>query len=298
MKRFDIRRRRFTELIAPDVELEQLATGFQFTEGPIWHPTERHLTFSDIPADTMYRWSEGDGLSEFRRPSHKANGNAYDRQGRILTCEHASSRLSRSHADGSGYEVLTSHFDGKELNSPNDVVVRSDGLIFFTDPPYGRINERVGVLRPQELDFRGVYKLDPDSGALTLLVDDFDRPNGLCFSTDERRLFVDDTARGHIRVFDVKADGTIVNGRVWAELVGEGVGGADGMTIDGRGNVYCTGPGGVHVFDSAAEYLGVIQMPEQTANLCFGDDDLRSLFITATTSVYRLRVSIPGYPTF
>lgn len=294
----EIRNPHLLELIRPDSELEQLASGFLFTEGPIWHPREQHLTFSDIPADRMYRWSEENGLSEFRHPSHKANGNAYDHEGRILTCEHASNRLSRSNVDGSGYEILASHFAGKELNSPNDVIVKSDGSIYFTDPPYGRIKANVGLLRPRELDFQGVYRLDPDSGTLILLIDDFEKPNGLAFSLDERQLFIDDTARNHIRVFDVQADGTIANGRVWATLVGEGVGGADGMKIDGRGNVYCTGPGGIHIFDPNAACLGVIQMPEQTANLCFGDDDYCSLFITASTSLYRLRVRVPGLSSF
>lgn len=292
----EIRDPRLLDLIPADAELEQLATGFQFTEGPIWHALERHLTFSDIPADTMYRWSEEKGLVQFRQPSRKANGNAYDHQGRILTCEHASSRLSRSNLDGSGYEILASHFQGKELNSPNDVVVKADGSIYFSDPPYGRINARVGLDRPRELDFQGVYRLDPDSGTLTLLVDDFDKPNGLCFSLDERRLFINDTPRLHIRVFDVQEDGTLANGRVWAELVGQGPGGADGMKLDSQGNIYCTGPGGIHVFAPDATCLGVIHMPEHTANLCFGDDDDRSLYITASTSLYRLRVRVPGLP--
>ncbi|MBX7233581.1 MAG: SMP-30/gluconolactonase/LRE family protein [Caldilineales bacterium] len=277
-----------------EVVLERLATGFGFTEGPIWHAGERHLTFSDIPGDAMYRWSEAEGVALFRQPSHKANGNAYDRQGRILTCEHASSRLSRSHRDGSGYEVLAAHYQGQELNSPNDVVVKSDGSIYFTDPPYGRINPRVGLLRPQELDVQGVYRLDPVSGSLTLLVADFARPNGLCFTGDERRLFINDSAHNHIRVFDVQADGTLAGGRVWARLVGEGAGVADGMKIDAGGNLWCAGPGGIYVFDPAARLLGRMPMPEQTANFCFGGDDGRSLFITASSSLYRLRLEMPS----
>ncbi len=291
----EVRDPRLSELIRPDSELEQLASDFQFTEGPIWQPRERFLIFSDIPGDTLYRWSKQDGLSVFRQPSHKANGNAYDLQGRILTCEHVTSRLSRTNLDGS-YEILASHYEGKELNSPNDAIVKSDGSIYFTDPPYGRINAGVGELRPHELDFCGVYKFDPATNGLTLLVDDFDRPNGLCFSTDEGSLFVNDSAHNHLRIFDVQEDGTLANGRVWAQLVGEGVGPADGMKIDSEGNVYCTGPGGIHIFDPAANYLGVIHVPEQTANLCFGGDDYRSLYITASTSLYRLHVRIPGRP--
>jgi gluconolactonase len=289
----EVRHPSLYELIRPDAELELLASRFQFTEGPIWHPLERHLTFSDIPGDAMYRWSEEDGVQVFRRPSHKANGNAYDLRGCILTCEHLTSRLSRTNLDGS-YEILASHFEGKELNSPNDVVVKSDGTLYFTDPPFGRINARVGELRPLALGFCGVYRLDPATNALSLLVDDFDRPNGLCFSTDEHSLFVNDSAHNHIRSFNLQDDGTLSNGRVWAQLVGEGVGPADGLKIDSEGNVYCTGPGGIHILDATANYLGVLQMPAQTANLCFGDDDLCSLYITASDAIYRLRVCIPG----
>lgn len=290
---FDIRHAAFADLIDPAAELEQVAAGFEFVEGPIWHPAARHLTFSDIVGNTIYRWSEAEGARVFRRPSQMANGNAYDPQGRILTCEHATSRVTRTALDGR-VEVLASHYDGKELNSPNDIVVKRDGSVYFTDPTSGR-SERWGVPRPQELDFQGVYRLDPASQALTLLVDDFDKPNGLCFSVDETLLYVNDTARGHIRVFDVQPDGTLDQGRVWAELEPLGVGVADGMKCDAAGHIYCTGPGGVHIFDPAARLLGVIQTPQQAANLCFGGDDLRTLYITASTALYRLALRTPGH---
>lgn len=290
---FDIRHAAFADLIDPAAELEQVAADFEFVEGPIWHPAARHLTFSDIVGNTIYRWSEAEGARVFRRPSQMANGNAYDPQGRILTCEHATSRVTRTALDGR-VEVLASHYDGKELNSPNDIVVKRDGSVYFTDPTSGR-SERWGVPRPQELDFQGVYRLDPASQALTLLVDDFDKPNGLCFSVDETLLYVNDTARGHIRVFDVQPDGTLDQGRVWAELEPLGVGVADGMKCDAAGHIYCTGPGGVHIFDPAARLLGVIQTPQQAANLCFGGDDLRTLYITASTALYRLALRTPGH---
>lgn len=290
---FDIRHAAFADLIDPAAELEQVAAGFEFVEGPIWHPAARHLTFSDIVGNTIYRWSEAEGARVFRRPSQMANGNAYDPQGRILTCEHATSRVTRTALDGR-VEVLASHYDGKELNSPNDIVVKRDGSVYFTDPASGR-SERWGVPRSQELDFQGVYRLDPASQALTLLVDDFDKPNGLCFSVDETLLYVNDTARGHIRVFDVRSDGTLTQGRVWAELEPLGVGVADGMKCDAAGHIYCTGPGGVHIFDPAARLLGVIQTPQQAANLCFGGDDLRTLYITASTALYRLALRTPGH---
>ncbi|MFN8484311.1 MAG: SMP-30/gluconolactonase/LRE family protein [Anaerolineae bacterium] len=288
----ELRNPRLHSIVKPDAELEQIAAGFIFTEGPAWDPHAQRLTFSDIIGDCMYQWREGEGVSVLRRPSHMANGNTYDREGRLLTCEHATSRVSRTSRDGA-YEILASHYDGKELNSPNDIVVKGDGAIYFTDPTSGR-SARYGVLRDQELPFQGVYRLEGDTQALTLLVDDFSKPNGLCFSLDERRLFVNDTDRLHIRVFDVLADGTLATGQVWAETVGEGVGRPDGMKLDAEGNLYCCGPGGIHVFDPDAVCLGVIRMPEHTANFQWGDADLRSLYITASTSVYRLRVERPG----
>jgi gluconolactonase len=221
------------------------------------------------------------------------NGTTWDLQGRLLVCEHAGSRVSRVDLDGS-YEILAAHFQGKELNSPNDIVVKSDGGIYFTDPPYGR-NATHGVLRQQELDFQGVYRLDPATLELTLLVDDFAGPNGLCFSLDESRLFVNDTVRQHIRVFEVAADGTLRNGRLWAETGGTEPGVADGMKFDRAGNLYCCGSGGIHVFDSMGVRLGIIRVPEVPANFTWGGADLQDLLITARQSVYRLRVKIPGH---
>ncbi len=292
----EIRNARFLDIVGDDVTFEQLGSGFDFTEGPIWHPTEKHLIFSDMPGDHMRRWTEADGITTFRKPANMANGNAYDREGRIVTCEHATSRVTRTSPDGS-IETLASHYDGKELNSPNDIVVGDDGAIIFTDPSFGRM-PYYGVPRDAELSFRGVYRIDPADLSLTLLADDFDQPNGLCFSRDGKRLFVNDTMRQHIRLFDIAAGGTLANGLVWAETTGDGDGAPDGMKIDSQGNIYCTGPGGIHVFDSNAQCLGVIQVPEGTANFAFGDDDLRSLFITASTSLYRIRVKVPGHPVF
>lgn len=292
----EIRDARFRDVVGNDVAFEQLGSGFDFTEGPIWHPAERHLTFSDMPGDHMRRWSQAAGIETFRKPANMANGNAYDREGRIVTCEHATSRVTRTSADGT-VEILASHYDGKELNSPNDIVVGSDSAILFTDPTFGRM-PYYGVPRDPELSFRGVYRIAPDDLSLTLLADDFDQPNGLCFSCDGARLFVNDTMRQHIRLFDMAADGTLANGRVFAETTGDGDGAPDGMKIDSAGNIYCTGPGGIHVFDEGATCLGVIRTPEGTANFAFGEDDLCSLFITASTSLYRIRVKVPGHPVF
>lgn len=294
-----IRDRLFREVVGDDVELEQLGTGFAFTEGPVWHPYERHLIFSDMPGDHMRRWSESTGVVTFRKPANMANGNCYDSQGRLITCEHATSRLVRTELDGS-IAVLATHWQGKQLNSPNDVVVGPDGSIYFTDPTYGRV-EYYGVPREPELPFRGVYRVIPDAPGgpeIQLLADDFGQPNGLCFTLDRKALLVNDTERGHIRIFDVGEDGRLSNSRVWAEVTGEGAGAADGMKVDSAGNVYCTGPGGIHVFDDKANLLGIILVPEVAANFNFGGDDMRDLFITASTSLYRTRVRVPGQVPF
>jgi gluconolactonase len=292
----EVRDGRFRQVIPPDAELKQVATGLQFVEGPVWHRHDEYLVFSDILGDCLYGWSPKEGLRLLRKPSHMANGNTFDRQGRLLTCEHATSRVTRTGHDGT-LDIMASHFEGKELNSPNDIVVKSDGGIYFTDPNSGR-GARFGLPRDQELPFQGLYHLDPKSKMLTLLVDDFLKPNGLCFSLDEKQLFVNDTDQGHIRVFDVQPDGTLASGRVWTILEGDGIGVADGMKVDQEGNLYCAGPGGLHLFDTSANCLGVIHMPEHTTNLAWGDNDLHSLYITAATSLYQLRVKTPGLPVF
>ena len=283
----EIRDDLFRTVVGGDVAVEPVAGGFDFTEGPIWHPREKHLTFSDMPGNEMRRWTPAGGVVSFRKPSNMANGNTYDRRGRMLTCEHATSRVTRTEADGT-ITVLATHYKGKELNSPNDIVVKRDGWIYFTDPTYGRM-PYYGVERASELDFCGVYRVAEDGTGLTLLADDFAQPNGLCFSRDEKRLFVNDTERGHVRVFDVGADGLLSGGAVWAEVTGTGKGAPDGMKIDRDGNLYCCGPGGLHVFSPDAQSLGVILVPEVVANFTWGEDDLRTIFFTASSSLYRAR---------
>ena len=290
----EIRDPRFTSVVGPKVEFEKIAGDCLFTEGPLWHPSGKYLLWSDMPGDHLRRWSAADGVTTFRKPCNKSNGLTWDREGRLLACEHASSQVSRTERDGRITAVAT-HYDGKQLNSPNDIVCAADGGIYFSDPPYGRA-EFYGVKREQELAFQGVFRAGSDPKRPTLLVDDFDRPNGLCFSLDGRRLFVNDTARQHIRRFDVQPDGGLAGGRVWAETKGEGVGAPDGMKIDSAGNVYCTGPGGIHVFTPDGICLGVVRVPERTANFAWGDHDCRSLYITASTSVYRIRTLMPGLP--
>ena len=292
----EIRHDLFRKVVGENIAVERVASGFGFTEGPIWHPHEKHLTFSDMPGDEIRRWTPAGGVASLRKPSHMANGNTYDRQGRMLTCEHATSRVTRTEANGE-ISVLATHYRGKQLNSPNDIVVKSDGAIYFTDPMYGRM-PYYGVERPSELGFRGVYRMAEDGSGLTLLGDDFGQPNGLCFSRDERRLFVNDTERGHIRVFDVGRDGLLSGGAVWAEVTGTGQGAPDGMKIDRDGNLYCCGPGGLHVFSPEAQSLGVILVPEVVANFTWGEDDLKTIFLTASTTLYRAGTNTPGLPLF
>ena len=278
--------------------LTQLAGDFQFTEGPIWHPAEQHLTFSDIPANRMFRWSEEEGVALFREPSNMTNGNTYDREGRMLSCEHATSRVTRTEHDGT-ITVLASHYQGKELNSPNDIVVRNDGTVYFTDPSYGR-RSGTGLVREPELEFCGVYRIDPaKDNALTLLAKDFDMPNGLAFTPDQRSLYVADTPRMHIRKFAVDANGSLTGGDVFAESTGEGAGAPDGLKTDSAGHVFCAGPGGVHIYHpSDGVCLGVIETPAFCANFTWGGDDLRTFFLTSSTCLYRMRVKVPGLALF
>jgi gluconolactonase len=268
--------------------LKRLARGFSFTEGPIWLPEQDCLLFSDIPADRIYRLTADGRVSVFRSPSGHSNGLTLDAAGRLIACEHGNRRVTLTDTDGT-LRVLADAYDGMRLNSPNDVVVGFDGAIYFTDPPYGVKSEE------QECPVQGVYRVDATDGKIHLVADDFDRPNGLAFSPDGKRLYIDDSsARRHIRVFDVADDGSLTNGRLFHDMRSTRHGAPDGMSVDAQGNVYCTGAGGVWVFNSHGEHLGTIRMPEKPSNCAWGDKDSRSLYITAPTSVYCIRVSIPG----
>ena len=283
------RQDKLASVIPKDSRLERLETGFEFTEGPLWNALESFLLFSDIPANRICRWSPDEGVEVFREPSGNSNGLTYDKQCRLLICEHGNRRLSRIEKDET-YTVLADTFRGKRLNSPNDVVVRSDGTIYFTDPPYGIEPEE------QELPFRGVYCLDPAKKKLTLLLDDFDRPNGLAFSPDETVLYIGDSSvkRRHVRAFDVSPDGTVSNGRVFAEICSGLPGNPDGMKVDVEGHLYVSAAGGIWVFSEDGDHIGTINTPETPANCAWGDEDWRKLFITARTSVYCIRLSVPG----
>ena len=280
-------------LVEAGESVRKLAGGFLFIEGPIWHPRDHYLLFSDMPGDVRRRWDESGEVREVSRPANKGNGMTYDARLNLLVCEHATSSLVR-HAANGRREVLATHFEGKELNSPNDVCVRSDGSIYFTDPPYGR-TAAFGVERPQELGWQGVFRLAPD-GALHLVVarDDFAAPNGLCFSPDESLLYVNDTARAVIRVYDVAPEGSLRHGRLFAEGLASELerGRPDGMKTDEHGNIWCTGPGGVWIFAPTGERIGRIATPEPTANLHWGGADFHTLFFTASTSLYGLKTLV------
>lgn len=277
----------FKTLFPKNAKIKRVATGFQFTEGPIWFPEEKYLLFSDIPANKIYQLTPDGKLTIFREPSHNSNGLTRDKQGRLIACEHSTRRVTRTEKDAT-ITVLADTFQGKKLNSPNDIVLKSDGSIYFTDPPYG--------IQPkeQEQPIQGVYRLAPDSGEIILVADNFDKPNGLAFSPDETKLYIDDSQRRHIRVFDVQPDGTLTNGSIFHDMNVKKPGLPDGMKIDVQGNIYCTGGGGVWVFNSEGNHLGTIVTPEIPANCAWGDEDWRSLYITAQTSVYKIRVNIAG----
>lgn len=283
-------------LLAPDACLEIVAEGCTFTEGPIWHPVERYLLFSDMPADVRRRWSPDSGVTEIRRPSNKGNGMTYDAALDLIICEHTTSMLVREGKDGSRH-VLASHFEGVELNSPNDVCVGSSGWIYFTDPWYGRMPV-YGVERPRMLGWQGVFRVPSQGGEPELLVprDLFTMPNGLCFSPDERRLYINDTEQANVRVFDVRDDGRLGPPRLFADGLRsiEQAGVPDGMKCDVEGNVWVTGPGGVHVFDPKGEPLGRLDVPELVANLHWGEEDWRTLFLCATDKVYRIQSAVSG----
>jgi gluconolactonase len=283
-------------LVERDTPVERLCTGFRFSEGPIWNPREECLYFSDMPNDIRRRWSPREGVVEVRNPSNKCNGMTYDEAGNLYVCEHVTSALVKETPAGER-SVLATHWQGKALNSPNDVVLRSDGTIFFTDPTYGRMPV-FGLERNQELDFQGVYRVAHD-GTLHCEANDFSQPNGLCLAPDEKILYVNDTTRAHVRSFDVGADGSLSGSRIFAEHIGTGdydEGVVDGMKCDEHGNIYVTGPRGIWVIAAHGTHLGVIRMPEIAGNLNWGGRGWRELYCTCSTSIYRVPMNTRGNP--
>lgn len=288
----------FGTYVHGNAPLKQLATGFDWVEGPVWFGDAGCLLFSDIPNDRIMRWTPEQGISVYRAPSHYANGHTRDRLGRLISCEHGTRRVTRTEHDGA-ITVIADRFDGKPLNSPNDVVVKSDGTIWFSDPHYGIMSNYEGFAAPQENPCV-VYRADPETGTLNVVVSDLNCPNGLAFSPDERLLYVADTGRmhlndaQHIRVYDCAADGTVSNGRHFHTI---NPGCADGFRVDTDGNVWSSAADGVHCIAADGHLLGKIFVPEVVSNLCFGGHAKHQLYVTATTSIYRITLNRRGIQT-
>jgi gluconolactonase len=289
---------RRTESINLEPAIEVFASGFRITEGPLWDPRETALRFVDMADDSIWQCDGGPPV-RLRRPAGGPNSLTWDREGRMVICEAAAARVSISEANGV-MRTLASHHEGKELNSPNDIVARSDGSLYFTDPEYGRVGfvGNPGVARPAELPFQGVYRITLE-GDLQLLADDLDTPNGICFSRDESRLYVAETRPCRVRVYDVASSGGVSGGRIFFAVPDRPdlpPGAPDGMKTDVEDNLYCTGPGGVWMIAADGSPRGVIRIPERAANMAWGGRDHTTMFVTARTTVFRMAMSIAGNP--
>lgn len=297
MDGFEIIDKRFRRFVLPNAPLEMLADGFRWLEGPVWFADMQCLLFNDIPNDRILRWTEAGGVDVFRQPAEFPNGQTRDREGRLITCSHRGRCLMRTEIDGA-VTVIASNFEGKRLNSPNDVVVKSDGTIWFSDPPYGIQTDYEGGKQEAELPAR-VYRLDPRSGALKVVADDFQGPNGLCFSPDERRLYIADTGLQfvedpiqHIRVFDLDEGGDrLRNGRVFHKVR---PGNVDGFRCDEDGNIWSSAGDGVHCIDPAGAPLGKIKVPSTVSNLTFGGRYRSRLFVCASHTLYAIYTNQRG----
>lgn len=292
---------RFRKLVLPYVHAEKLYTGCRWAEGPAWFAAGRYLVWSDIPNDRMLRWDETDGsVSVFRQPSMNSNGHSVDVQGRLVSCEHRSRCVSRTGFDGKR-TVLADRHDGKRFNSPNDLIVKSDGSIWFTDPSYGIDSDYEGDASTSEIGANNVYRIDPHSGRVSVVVSDFVQPNGLAFSPDESLLYIADTGLthdmegpAHVRRFTVSSDGSSISGGdVFATC---SVGLFDGFRVDAQGNLWLSAGDGVHCYASDGSLLGKILVPESVSNVCFGGPKLNRLFICATTSLYSVFLNTRAAP--
>jgi gluconolactonase len=299
---FEIRDERFRQCIRTSANIERLYTGCRWTEGPVYFPAMRSLLFSDIPNDRMLRFDEqSEAVSVFRQPADYTNGNTVDRQGRLVSCQQGTRRVVRTEHDGS-ITVLADRFEGKRFNSPNDVVVRSDGSIWFTDPAYGIDSDYEGHKSESEIGACHVYRVDPRTGAVTIVADDFVRPNGLAFSPDERLLYIADTGVSHmkdgpkhIRVFRVADDGKLSGGEVFADCTNAVF---DGFRLDTEGRIWSSAGDGVHCLEPDGTLIGKVLVPERVANVVFGGPKRNRLFICATTALYAVLVAVNGAKTF
>lgn len=295
---FEIHAQQFRVLLRDDSALTCLGSPAIWAEGPVWLPGEDAVVFSDVKGNRMFRWDRLGAISVFREQSNFANGNALDREGRLVSCEHGRRGISRTDADGVA-RILVDRFDGKRLNSPNDLVVKSDGSIWFSDPPYGIIGDAEGYKSESQIIGCYVYRFDPRSGEITAVATDIQRPNGLAFSPDESRLYVADMSivefptqgRRHLVAYDVIDGVSLANPRVLARIE-PGI--PDGFTVDCSGNIYCSCEDGVLVLDDTGRLLGKILVPERVSNCTFGGPDQDELFITATTSLYCVKLAAAG----
>lgn len=295
---FEILDQRFAACFVGHAKVERLWSGARWLEGPAWFGAGRYLVFSDIPNNRMMRYDDTNGVvSTFRQPSNNSNGNSIDNEGRLVTCEHLSRRVTRTNFDGS-ITPLVESVDGKRLNSPNDVVVKSDGTIWFTDPSYGIMHDYEGDYGAEEIGGCHVYRHDPATGVTARVAEEFDKPNGLAFSPDERLLYIADTggthsAGGprHIRKFMLNADGTLRDAGVFAECT---AGFFDGFRLDREGRIWTSAEDGVHCYDPDGTLIGKIKIPEIVSNMTFGGEKRNRLFITATTSLYAVYLTANG----
>ena len=284
------------KIISPSESIQELAEGFGGplgpAEGPVWWKEGQYLLFSDIHNNRRMKYVPGQGVSVFQEPTNRANGLTRDLQGRLVACEHDTRRVTRQELDGS-ITVIANSFQGRRLNRPNDVVVKSDGSYYFTDPNAGIVPEQ------WDLTFAGVYRVTPDLGTITLVLDDMVFPNGLAFSPDESVIYIDDFRRGHIRAFDLAANGTLAKqtDRVFADLTGAEPGGPDGMKVDTAGNVYCGGAAGIYILDPQGKKLGrIVHGQPATTNIGFGGEDLKTLFFTSRSHLGSVNIKIAGIP--
>jgi gluconolactonase len=295
---YEVLDERFNRLIVVPARVEQLFTGCRWAEGPAYFAAGRYLVWSDIPNDRQMRWDETSGVTGvFRFPAGYTNGNTVDRQGRLVSCEHGGRRVSRTEIDGT-VTTIADRYDGKRLNSPNDVVVKSDDTIWFTDPAYGIESDYEGHRAESEIGDCHVYRVDPATGEVQIAADDFVRPNGIAFSPDERKLYVSDTGATHgpdgprhIRVFDVAGDNTLSGGEVFATCT---AGFFDGFRLDEDGRIWTSAGDGVHCYDPDGTLLGKVLVPEQVANVEFGGIKRNRLFVCGTTSLYSIMLAVNG----
>jgi len=284
----------FERLVDRDPPLDRIAYGLTFGEGPVWDKRTKQLYWVDIIGNTIWKWKPGVGREVVLKPSGHANGMTFDKEGRLTVAGWCNRTIFRFEHDGS-ITTIASKYDGKKLNSPNDIVVRSDGSTYWTDSAGGLVIPGMVAQDVQRyLDVQGVYRLAPDGSEVQLAIPDCTYPNGLAFSPDEKLLYVNDSRLALIRVFDVAVDGSVGPGRLFHKMTGTESGVADGMKVDVEGNVYCTGPGGVHVIDASGKLLGRLKIPGHSTNMAWGDDDNCSLYVTTFNSVYRTRVKVPG----